>query len=250
MLPGTPFIYYRGRRAKTLGETGLCYFGTGTIGDTLSEEGDRIVCALLDVRTFDEPVPFRDDAGHYYETRAKQPLHFRNGVRLLDPVDAQRILVAANVGPRDVVDLPPQLHMSNGPNTAAGYGQDAETNALVERYAVEEVLRLLRLEHGSAAVREMARNNEGFDICVARPAGDLHVEVKGTRKAEPVFFLTQAELRHSREAAAYLLVVIHAIDLEARSHHTAFHGGPIEPGIFELQPIQWACRLRSAVVVR
>jgi hypothetical protein len=100
-------------------------------------------------------------------------------------------------------------------------------------------------EYGSDAVREMPRNNKGFDICVVTADGELHVEVKGTRSPEPVFLMTQAELLHSQQAPSYRLIVVHAIDLAAGRRRTVSHHGPIAPDVLGLRPMQWAGSLRS-----
>ncbi|MGB3286523.1 DUF3883 domain-containing protein [Mycolicibacter algericus] len=50
-----------------------------------------------------------------------------------------------------------------------------------------------------ATVTQMPHNNPGYDIAVQYPVkGTRYIEVKGTRLAEPCFFITAGEVEHSR----------------------------------------------------
>jgi hypothetical protein len=86
----------------------------------------------------------------------------------------------------------------------------------------------------------MPRNNKGYDILVHRPDRDLHVEVKGARSLGPTFLITEGERLHSQSPANdYLLIVVHAIDLDQRTHEVTSRRGPVTTEACNLQPVHW-----------
>jgi hypothetical protein len=59
MKPGTPFIYYRGGRAKQLELSGLVYFASGVVGEIEGPDEVRPIARVLDYTIFPLPVPFK-----------------------------------------------------------------------------------------------------------------------------------------------------------------------------------------------
>ncbi len=59
-----------------------------------------------------------------------------------------------------------------------------------------------------------------------------------------LFFLTEGERLHSSEPGVdFMLVVVHAIDLEARTHRLACRQGPVDESAYTLKARQWESRL-------
>jgi hypothetical protein len=248
MVPGTPFLYYRGRRAVAAGLSGPGYFGCGVVGTVLRSTGNRILSEILDVEEFPELVPLRDPAGAYYEPiGGTRRGYFQTGVRPIEPETMTRVLEAANQQTvRQSAKAPsPKPSGSVPDDRGAGlYGFDAAANAEVERYAVDLTLALLRADPGVRGVTEMPRNNKGYDIRVVLDDREVHVEVKGTRSREPVFLLTEGERLHSHDASIeFMLVVVHAINLRNGTHELTCRRGPVVDGSCSLKPRQWEVRV-------
>lgn len=97
--PGTPFVYYRGRRRRG-GRTGpQQYLGQGVIGAVTESRGGRLQCAVGEFKLFNPPVAFKID-GEYLESDAaaygpNAGLYFRTGVREIDTATYSRILALA-----------------------------------------------------------------------------------------------------------------------------------------------------------
>lgn len=93
IVPGQPFVYYRGK-LRTGGVSGTPeYFGSGTIDaiwpDPTNTEGkskakQRWYCSIAKYRAFTQPLPAKKQDGSYYEEVAKKN-HWRDGVRSLWP---------------------------------------------------------------------------------------------------------------------------------------------------------------------
>jgi Domain of unknown function (DUF3883) len=75
--------------------------------------------------------------------------------------------------------------------------------------------------------------------------GVVFIEVKGTTRGSPQFFITEGELRFSRlHGDQFCLAVVYNIRREAESYALAWYAGPItsEAG-FGLRAVQWACQV-------
>ncbi len=159
MKPGTPFVYYRGRRALALGLSGPGYFGSGVVGDTLQTTNNRTVSEIVDVIAFDHLVALRDAAGRYFEPLAHtQPGYWRTGVRVIEAETMARILAAAGEPFAQVLLEPGAVSNTTPQNAAvdevtAVYGSDFVLNAAVERYAVDLTLTMLRADYGTKGGR-------------------------------------------------------------------------------------------------
>ena len=237
MIPGTPFIYYRGTRARNIGLTGPAYFGSGIVGRITPLSNGRLQAAILDYVEFEKAIDFRGSDGSFLEPSAKNSLYFQRGIRLIDDAAFAHILELAEVESRTVAE-------TEGDGDLPGFARFNSEARLVEEYAVEIVKTRLIEQYGPGAVKEMPRNHPGYDILVRRTnAPDLHVEVKGTRYRSPVFFLTEGERVHSIEYShSYQLNVVYAINLAERLHETVKYEGEIEDSRFKLAPILWQVR--------
>lgn len=236
MTPGSSFVYYRGRRAASVGLPGPAYFGTGVVGLITELGGTDLSAEILDYAEFGTPVSIRDAQGSYYEAAAAtNRRYWLRGVRPIDDYTLAAIVAASDgAGGREPDTA------AKGPAYAAS---KAELDA-VERYSVDVALALLAEGFGREAVTEMPRNNPGFDILVRLSDAELHVEVKGTRRPWPVFFMSEGERLHSvRHAPTYRLCVISNIDLVAASHVVHWHRGAVANPPFEMAPRQWQVRL-------
>ena len=141
--------------------------------------------------------------------------------------------------------LPPVEDLDEA-TTAGVLPADPELRRKIERYAVDEVMRTLRLQHGDDRVREMPTNNPGHDIQVERDAaGILHVEVKGTMRPIAVFLMSDNERRFSADnSSAYELHVVFGINLGEQTHQgIAIRAGEVAETTHGLTVQRWQGRL-------
>jgi hypothetical protein len=249
--PGERFIYYRGRGRKDGRRGPQVYFGTGVIGDIVSNPAipGRLICRILDYRAFATPIPFKSAPDGYLELAGKRRGYFQRGVRTITPKEFSSILSAANA----LADATNPNFVSaavakvvTGPRYAS-----PEKLREIEDFAIASALEEIQRRYPGVESQVLPRNNPGFDIQLTFPDGPVYVEVKGTERPTPVFFATEGELQFSRRKAdRYRLVVVHAIDLEARTYIVAWREGCIasETG-FLLRPVQWACELTAPLPI-
>lgn len=236
--PGERFIYYMGRRQQNTMNGRQVYFGTGVIGHVHPSPNskDLLECDLLDYTPFVEPIFFKNADGSYREPRAEvQRGYFRNGVRVIAEEDFDKILAAA-----DASSIEPRLVPTGLVNLS--YAPE-ETRSAVERYSVDVALAMLREESPGTSITEMPHNNPGYDICVGDLQKPRHfVEVKGTQRHEPAFFLTEGERFFSHTHAQYYrLIVVHSIDLLKNRHAVSTWNGSLHD--LDLSPVQWKGKL-------
>ncbi|MCW2501679.1 MAG: hypothetical protein JWN87_3355, partial [Frankiales bacterium] len=129
---------------------------------------------------------------------------------------------------------------------------DSKTAKAVERLSVSVAMSNLRARFPGVEVVEMPPNNPGFDIRVG-PESEalLHVEVKGTQSAEPVFFMSEGEREFSvRHATRYELLVVTGIDL-VQEEFLEIHrrSGGVSFEVAELKPSQWRAKLKPELPV-
>jgi hypothetical protein len=219
---GEQFIYYRGTSSSEPG-----YFATGIIGAIRpSRTAGRIVCEVVDVSFFDEPVPLKDKVtGEYFEEVGPNRVSMRQGVRRIEAWRAAQILRLADEQVRDV-------------KGTSGFAWDQAHQEAVFRYSTDVVLDLLRHQK-PLAVTELPKNNPGFDILVDG-GSHTYVEVKGTSSPDIGFFVSEGERAFSvAHASEYATYVVFDIDLIARTHQVALFPGSIPPPGLSLEPIQY-----------
>jgi hypothetical protein len=240
MTPGTPFIYYRGTRAKKIGLSGPAYFGCGVVGPMSDARNNRLQVEILDYFEFPIAVDFKSGTGEFLEPlAAERPVYFQQGIRSIDE-DAFKTILELAAAP-SIPDTN-ETHLS-GP----GYSRSSLNAALVDEYAISVAVDRFIHQFGSGAVTVMPHNNPGFDLLVQPDKEpEFHVEVKGTRSNYPVFFLTEGERIHSSEQPeAFKLCVVYSINLTERTHEVLDYEGEISDQDFLLQPRQWQVRLRG-----
>lgn len=234
---GEPFVYYRGRKRAGGGTQPQVYLGTGVVGQVRpSTSPGRLVCAIDDFELFAVPVPFKLD-GAYLEPIGKVPtskagLYFRKGVREIEEATLERILTAAaatdpTAGRRRRISSMPYA--------------SPETAQLVDEVAVELARARLAEMHGYTAVRVMPHNNPGYDLRVDHTDGHAHyVEVKGTTRPFPHFFMSEGERRFSvANGSRYTLLIAYAIDIARRKGTCVTREGGLPADMDELRPTQW-----------
>ncbi len=247
--PGEQFVYYRGRRKRGGGSAPQVYFGTGVVGDTAPDPNrpDRFTCEILDYRAFPMPVPFKNAGGDYLETGADRRGYFQPGVRVISEEDFKRIIEAAQMNAVAAEEPASAPAADESRTLGSGYASPATLRA-VEDFALRVALDEVRRRYPHTTVERQPRNNPGFDILVRRTeasAERIYLEVKGTTRGFPQFFMTEGELQFSRRhAGRFRLIVVYRIRLEAESYELFWHEGPvaIESG-FRLNPVQWACEV-------
>lgn len=240
---GERFVYYKGRRRIGGGTGPQAYLGIGTIGPIMpSPRDDRLlVCRILGYSPFPDPLPFRDASG-YLERRANDyanpGLFFRSGVRAVSEAEFQHLIrlgFGDSAGPDDAEQGAPEAVYAS-----------KETLREIDAVAMDLAAAEARARFGDAEVMRMPHNNPGFDILIRQHSGDSYVEVKGTTRSAPVFFLSEGERRFSiANSDRYLLWVFFGLDVSSRTGTLAEHRGAIEREKHELVPRQWAGRIRG-----
>jgi hypothetical protein len=240
--PGEPFVYYRGRQRAGGGRQPQVYLGVGVIGEIQPSANEgRLVCVVEDVEFFKSPVPFKVDGKHLEPLGAVQPSaasrYFQRGVRRIDDETLRRILAVAE----------------SADPTAGRRKRDAampyaspETARLVEEISVELALAELKGLFPDAQVTAMPHNNPGY-VRIDRNGDTIrYVEVKGTLRPEPHFFISEGERLFSHDnAARYMLLVYYAIDRSERTGTTLLREGAVDGNDVTLRPTQSEATVES-----
>jgi hypothetical protein len=116
-----------------------------------------------------------------------------------------------------------------------------ETARLVDAIATEVARERLAQAHGRGAVHLMPHNNPGYDVRINGADGVVeYVEVKGTTRPMPHFYMSEGERLFSVEnASRYSLLVVYGIDFERREGSIYVRRGAIPAGLEGLRPMQW-----------
>jgi hypothetical protein len=247
--PGVPFVYYRSRGRVGGGRQPQVYLGTGIIGP-IRDSGTpgRLVCQILDGEEFLVPLPFKDENGNYLEPGGSRSGYFQQGVRTIPEDVFQRIVALGGGGPMDGSGFGFEDEDSDGGRSQGvrpGYATAADAQE-TERQSRKAVTQLLTRAVPGIKVIQMARNNPGFDL---ETSDDRYrfIEVKGTIKRLPTFFMSEGERKFGdANRDAYLLAVVYGMDLARESHEDiALSRAPLQPGDL-LNPAQWAGRLSAS----
>ncbi len=236
---GERFVYYRGRRTAAGTTEKQAYLGTGLIGDiTESPVAGRLICQVVDYKPFPEPLPFkegdqyREGGAHELGGGSRTGMFFRTGVREIADADYEAIVAAAwaSISPeQDVPPLPSQAYAS------------PELSREVDAIAMGLAMAEAKSRWPTASVRRMPHNNPGYDLRVERDGETWFIEVKGTTRTSPVFFLTEGERVYSvANSQHYSLWVFFAIDLSERSGQLRTLDGALTETNAGLNPRQWS----------
>jgi hypothetical protein len=251
--PGVPFVYYRSRGRIGGGRQPQVYLGTGIVGDIWeSSTPGRLVCQILDGEGFIVPLSFKDEKGNYLEPGGSRRGYFQQGVRAIPEDVFQRIVALGGGGPMDGSGFGLDVQGSEvdpSPGVRPGYATAANAKE-TERQSREAVAELLMQAVPGIDIVEMARNNPGFDLETSDERCRF-VEVKGTTKRLPAFFMSEGERKFgAAHAGAYLLAVVYGMDLARESHEDiALSRAPLRPGDL-LNPAQWSGRLSTSAAYR
>jgi hypothetical protein len=233
---GEPFVYYRGRRRPTGSLEPQVYLGVGVVGEvTPSPVLDRLICAVEDFEEFTPPVSFKIE-GEYLENLGNVPperagLYFRPGVRRIDEGTYARILAAAvtsdpTAGTRRLIGSMPYA--------------SPETAKLVDEIAMELALLHIAATDPHGKVQRMPHNNPGYDIRIDTVDGTRYVEVKGTKRPIPHFYMSEGErLFAQANGDQYSLLIAFSIDTALRTGTIVVREGAIDLDEVSLRPIQW-----------
>jgi hypothetical protein len=159
-------------------------------------------------------------------------LYFRQGVRRIDEETFARILAAAAAGDPTAGRRRHEAGLPWAPPEVARLVDDVAT-ALATAH--------LRALHPAGQVQVMPHNNPGYDIRVEFPgAPERYIEVKGTTRHLPHFFMSEGErLFSQRHGDAYTLVLVYDIDRTARTGKVLTREGPVAGDDLSLQAVQW-----------
>jgi hypothetical protein len=210
VLPGLPFVYYRGVR-RAGGKRGSAeYFGAGVIADVWPDQSQpshtpppkrHWFCAIDNYIPFDKPVPAKHKGVPYEEISSA--LGWRTGVRLISRTILDRILEQAVDTPaprKPTREAPtalsatedPFLLIAQRPRSAGGRGvapahRRSDRSKEIGDWAEEQVFRWLQgtlPAESRDSIDWIAQRGEtpGWDISyVDHPSGHLvAVEVKAT----------------------------------------------------------------------
>jgi hypothetical protein len=240
--PGVPFIYYRGRKRVGGGVQPQVYFGAGVVGAiSPSREPGRFICAVESFRPFLPPVSFKL-GDEYLEPigpvpAAKAGLYYRQGVRRIDEGTYAKILAVAQAAD--------PLSNTRDAWAALPYASP-ERAQRVDEIAMELALAHVRSSYPGRRVERMPHNNPGYDIRIEGDGAVEYVEVKGTMRPLPHFYMSEGErLFGGRHAEHYSLLVVYGIDLGARTGTIVVRPGSLEGQDLSLRPVQWEGELRS-----
>ncbi|MBD2128267.1 DUF3883 domain-containing protein [Microcoleus sp. ZQ-A2] len=245
--PGERFVYYRGSEYRNLRKVDLdrqpIYFGAGLVGvvkEDNSEKG-KLICEIIEYKSFPKTVPFKDERGHYLEP-VHNPVYWRNGVRWIPDCVFELILEKSSTNEPQLLNKA-TVYSQGGGHTYAS----PETAKKVDEFAMKVALREVRRIYPNEEVVQLPRNNPGFDIRVGADESVVaYVEVKGTQKPKPSFFMSEGERRFSEEKAAqYILLVVYDIKLDKEEYKLIEHRGAVAHQNFILTPTQWICELIS-----
>jgi hypothetical protein len=200
-----------------------------------------MVCSVLDYWPFQTAVPFKQEAGGYFESGAERRGYFQRGVRVIAEKDFQHIMEAAGESERSCESLAtPQLK----PDVAMGPAYASPNNILeIESFATEVAQKEIARRWTNARIEVQPRNNPGFDMLVDTHDELLYVEVKGTERCVPQFFITDGELQFSlRQKSRFVLLVVYGINRVSGAYNILWHQGAVSEEFFKLRPVQWACQ--------
>jgi hypothetical protein len=109
----------------------------------------------------------------------------------------------------------------------AAFGDDTKD---VEDFAVARAVPLVAEWFPGTNVTVMPHNNPGFDLLVCS-AGQVsrYIEVKGTRRPDPTFFMTETERRFSAQnSALYTVAMVWNINLGEQTCAALRHDGEVK----------------------
>ena len=133
--------------------------------------------------------------------------------------------------------LPPAMAIAESvlSSTGAGFG-DAETNAIVEKAAIDCVT----AEYAGWHVRDVSKDNLGYDLECTRGGETRHVEVKGIGGSLEEFVITRNEVDAAETDPHFVLAVVTLARSDSRLLNE--YTGPEMRERFGFTPIAYRAR--------
>ncbi len=239
VIPGEPFVYYRGRRGAPKGEPPYAYIGVGVIGEVGGPVDGLYVAAVEDFLPFDEPLPFKENGSYIEDVPRRegsaQGAAFRGtSVRPISDDVYRRILFLAGLDGAALGPIPIPAASGNTYPTAQAASASDEAGMGV-------ALKAAAIRWSGATIERMSHGNPGYDIHVSWPGGERFVEVKSTAGVAPVFFLSEGQrLFSERHADRFSLLVVTEC-FTAKS--VAWRDGALNGGDLRLEPTKYRAQL-------
>lgn len=124
---------------------------------------------------------------------------------------------------------------------------EPEVSKEVDALAMEVAIRQVKCLYPNKIVEQMEHNNPGFDILVKKDGNNIaYVEVKGTQKSIPSFFMSERQRRFSEENAdKSCWLIVYNINLVTKEYQIFMHHGAVTKNKFTLAPIiKWSVQTR------
>ena len=103
LTPGCKVIYYKGRMTNDSYESERLskdphYFGSGIIGEAITNDNNDWYCEILDYQEFIDAIPFKNESGYLEDIpESRKNNYWRFGVREINQSTYEKILSKANV---------------------------------------------------------------------------------------------------------------------------------------------------------
>src|SRR5262249_6772669 len=146
-----------------------------------------------------------------FETGGQRRGFFQPGVRRISDSDFRQIIAA---GGQPTVPVKTNQVKPDSDFQLPRYASP-EVNRAVEAFALRVALDEVSRRFPGWSAPSQPRNNPGFDVLVRRSGEhDRYIEVKGTTRLAPQFFITEGEIQFSRaHRDNYHLLVVFGIDV-------------------------------------
>ena len=277
VLPGRPFIYYKGvRRAHGRSDTPV-YFGAGRIGavwrdDDIAPETPKNkwqwFCSIEQYVPFPTPVVFKDVDDQHYED-VTHSNHFRTAVRIVSPGCFSAILSAAGMhgilgefldpptpiepepaAQLEVNDSPLSLNRTRRRSGRIGSGgrplskQPKKVGDAAEKAVYNHLSKTLSPTEAST-LDWPARRGEtpGWDIQYTNVTGDrIAIEVKGTKaKIFSSIDISENEWKAAKDLGDeyFLYLVTDALGTQPVISPLQNPAATIERTGLEIRPVMW-----------
>lgn len=121
-----------------------------------------------------------------------------------------------------------------------------QTSKEVDEFAMNAAMNQVGCKYPNEEIDQMGHNNPGYDILVEKDGEVVtYVEVKGTKKPKPTFYMSEYERRFSKNnAEKYLLIIVYNINLNTGKYHLDSYQGDINVNDkFKFKPVQWSVQV-------
>ena len=126
-----------------------------------------------------------------------------------------------------------------------------QTSKKVDEFAMNAAMHQVSCKYPNKEIEQMGQTNAGYDIEVKENGKIVvYVEVKGTTKSKPTFYMTEYERIFSENnAEQYLLLIVYNINLNTGKFHLASYPGDVNVNNkFKFKPVQWLVQVDSNTI--